>query len=268
MSETVVVSARSIAYRRLGSGRPLVLINGLAASGEDWDPVFLEGLAARNELILSDNRGTGGSSDDGEPLEIASLAADVAGVIAEATGGGRVAVLGWSMGGFIAQALALDRPDCVSRLVLLSTDSGGPDAQLGDPGLIAQIADLSPPPDEQARRLLSVLFGPEKGGLLYVEVGDVVAAARAKLRQDLLDRQVSALERWHRQGTGRRLSSLAVPTLIATGTEDRVIPGTNSVEMATQIPGAWLLQFAGAGHAFMAQHPQTLARVINEFTAL
>lgn len=268
MSETVVVSGRSIAYRRLGSGPPLVLINGLAASGEDWDPVFLEGLTARHELILCDNRGTGGSGDDREPFEVASLATDVAGVIAAAAGAGRVAVLGWSMGGFIAQTLALDHPECVSKLVLLSTDPGGPEAQLGDPDLIEQIADLSPPPDEQARRLLSVLFGPGQGELLYAEVGDVVAAARAKLRQDLLDRQVSALEIWHRQGTGRRLSSLAVPTLIATGTDDQVIPGTNSVEMAGEIPGAWLLQFAGAGHAFMAQHPQSLGRVINEFAAL
>jgi pimeloyl-ACP methyl ester carboxylesterase len=259
-------SEREIAYRTLGSGPPLVVINGLAATSEDWDPTFIERLSASSELLLLDNRGMGGSPDDGSPFTIADLAADCARVIARL--GAPAAVLGWSMGGFIAQALALEHPQHVAKLVLLSTDPGGPSAERCDSEILAQLTDLSPPPHEQARRLLSVLFDDELALRLYAQVGDIVADARARLNQDLLDRQVSALHAWHRDGVAERLGRIAVPTLVATGTSDRVIPAGNSLSLAKGIADAWLLRFRGGGHAFMAQHPATVASIINEFVAL
>src|SRR5467141_3715 len=121
---TIPVDGGRIAYRRLGIGRPLLILNGLAATNADWDPAFIDRLASANELVLLDNRGIGASTDDGAPFDVAKLARDAARVI-EALDLRPASVLGWSMGGFVAQALAVEHPSDVDKLVLLSTDPGG-----------------------------------------------------------------------------------------------------------------------------------------------
>ena len=242
-------------------GPPLVVINGVSATSQDWDPAFVAALGSRNELRLIDNRGMGDSPDDGGPFTIADLAGDVAATLDAPT-----AVLGWSMGGFIAQQLALDRPELVTKLVLLSTAPGGPETG-ADPAVIDQLIDTSPPPDEQARRLLSLLFDDDFAQQVYAQAGDVIAAARAGLNQDLLDRQRAALDDWQHGGVADRLGQICVPVLVATGTADRVIPASNSLRLASGIRGAWLVQFPDGGHAFMAQYPEKLAGIINTFLA-
>ena len=74
----IEVDGPRIVYRRIGKGRPLLVLNGFAATSADWDPSFIDGLASSNELILPNNRGIGGSTDDGQPFDIAKLADDTA----------------------------------------------------------------------------------------------------------------------------------------------------------------------------------------------
>jgi len=195
------------------------------------------------------------------------LAADTAQVI-EVLDLGAPSVLGWSMGGFIAQTLALDHPNCVHKLILRSTDPGGADAELTSPAIQARLTDMFGTPHEQARRLLSLLFPADVAESIYREFGDIVAAARTQLAPDLVHRQSVAMDVWHRDGVGDRLRNLRAPTLVATGTEDIVIPPSNALALVNAIPGAWLAQFSGGGHAFMAQYPRQLADLINEFLAL
>src|SRR5438132_5658310 len=243
---TIPVDGGRIAYRRLGSGRPLIVLNGLAATSADWDPSFIDRLASGNEIILLDNRGIGASTDDGAPFDIAKLAGDTARLI-EALEFERASVLGWSMGGFIAQTLAYNDPARLRKLILLSTDPGGTAAELASPAILGQLTDTSGTPHEQARRLLSLLFPsdlPES------------------------DRQTAAMDAWHRDGACDRLRELRVPTLVATGSEDIVIPAPNASALVNAIPRAWLAPFKGGGHAFMAQYPRQLADLINEFLAL
>jgi pimeloyl-ACP methyl ester carboxylesterase len=156
----------------------------------------------------------------------------------------------------------------VHKLILLSTDPGGTAAELASPPILGQLTDTSGTPHEQARRLLFLLFPSDLAESIYREFGDVVAGARAKLSPELVDRQAAAMDAWHRDGAGDRLRELRAPTLIATGTEDIVIPASNALALVNAIPGAWLAQFKGAGHAFMAQYPRSLADLINEFLAL
>jgi len=127
--EKLQVDGAQIAYRRIGNGRPLIVLNGFAATSADWDPSFLDRLASSNEIVLLDNRGIGRSTDNGRPFDIAQLADDAARVV-EALGIERISVLGWSMGGFIAQGLALQHPERINKLILLSTDPGGANADL------------------------------------------------------------------------------------------------------------------------------------------
>ena len=153
----IQVDGAQIGYRRVGHGPPLLVLNGFAATSADWDPSFIDRLASSNELILLDHRGIGSSTDDGKPFNIAQLADDAAHVI-EALGFERTSVQGWSMGGFIAQTLAVQHPDRINKLVLLSTDRGGADADLASTAVWSQVIDMSGTPHEQARRLLSLLF--------------------------------------------------------------------------------------------------------------
>jgi pimeloyl-ACP methyl ester carboxylesterase len=263
----IPVDGGRIAYHRIGSGRPLLVLNGLAATSADWDPSFVNRLASANELFLLDNRGVGASKDNGAPFDIDKLADDTARVI-EALKFERVSVLGWSMGGFIAQMLALQHPASIDKLILLSTDPGGVDTELACPAVRSQLINTSGTPREQARRLLSLLFPGVLADSIYQQFGDIVAAARAKLSPDLVKRQAAAMDAWHRDGTGNRLRKLRTPTFVAAGTEDIVIPPSNALRLVNAIPGAWLAQFRDGGHAFIAQYPRLLADLINGFLAL
>src|SRR6266700_3349283 len=219
---------------------------------------------SRNPPIPASPRPT---SDNARPFGIAQLSDDAARVI-EMLGFERASVLGWSLGGFIAQTLAFNDPTRVHKLILLSTDPGGTAAELASPAILGQLTDTSGTPHEQARRLIVVLFPGDLAASIYREFGDVVAAARAKLARNLVDRQAAAMDAWHHNGAGDRLRELSAPTLVATGTEDVVIPASNAVALINVIPDAWLAQFKGGGHAFMAQYPASLADLINEFLAL
>jgi pimeloyl-ACP methyl ester carboxylesterase len=237
------------------------------ATSADWDPSFIDRLAYSNELILLDNRGIGHSTDNGGEFDIAQLADDAARVI-EMLGIERVNVLGWSMGGFIALTFALQHPRLITKLILLSTDPGGADADRASAAVWSQLIDMSGTPQEQARRLLSLLFPSGVAETIYREFGDIVATARAQLSPDLVDRQVAAMDAWHRTGAGKHLRQVNLPVLIATGTADIVIPPSNALKLVNAIPGAWLAQFNGGGHAFMAQYPRPLADLVNSFLEL
>ncbi len=264
---TTPVDGAQIAYRRVGDGPPLLVLNGFAATIADWDPSFIDGLASSNELILLDHRGMGGSTDNGRSFDIAQLADDAADAM-ETLGFHRTSVLGWSMGGFVAQTLALQSPDRVNKLVLLSTDPGGRDADLASAAVWSQLTDMSGTPHEQARRLLALLFPSHVAESFYREFGEIVAAARARLSPDLINRQAAAIDGWHRNGIANRLREIGAPVLIATGTEDIVIPPSNALKLVNAISGAWLAQFPRGGHAFTAQYPRPLADLINGFLAL
>jgi pimeloyl-ACP methyl ester carboxylesterase len=113
-----------------------------------------------------------------------------------------------------------------------------------------------------------LLFPSDVAESIYREFGDIVAAARAQLSPDLVNRQAAAIEAWHRTGIGNQLREINVPVLIATGTADIVVPPSNALKLVNAISGAWLAQFNGGGHAFMAQYPRPLADLINTFLEL
>jgi pimeloyl-ACP methyl ester carboxylesterase len=240
------------------------MLNGFAATRDDWDPDFLDALAACCELIRIDHRGIGGSGCADGKFAIDDLAADAAGAI-EALALDRPAVLGWSMGGFVALALALARPRLVGSLVLLSTSPGGDAATPAAPEVRERLRDFSGTPREQASRLISLLFTPERAREVDAQFGELVAEARAAFPVDLAAAQWEAMEGWEAHGGGDRLGELSSPTLVATGDDDVVFPPANALALANGIPGAWLARFPHSGHAFMADQPRSLAQLISAF---
>jgi pimeloyl-ACP methyl ester carboxylesterase len=169
------------------------------------------------------------------------------------------------MGGFIAQVFAVKYTDRVDKVVLLSTDPGGIEADIASPDVWSKLLDTSGTPNEQARRMSFLLFPNDVAESFYRRFGCIVAAARARLSLELLNRQAAAMDAWHRNNMTRKLRELRVPVLIATGTEDIVIPASNALKLVNTIPGAWLAQFPHGGHAFIAQFPRALANLINSF---
>jgi pimeloyl-ACP methyl ester carboxylesterase len=162
----------------------------------------------------------------------------------------------------------LQHPNRVNKLILLSTDSGGSDADLASATVWSQLIDMSGTPHEQARRLLFLLFPSDFAESIYQQFGDIVATARARLSPDLVKRQAAAMDVWHHSRVSNRLREITQPVLIATGSEDIVIPPSNALKLVDTIPGAWLAQFPHGGHAFMAQYPRPLADLINCFLAI
>lgn len=259
-----VVDGRPFALTRRGHGPPLLLLNGFAATRQDWDPTFLDAVEQRHELLMVDHRGIGGSWHDGARFTIADLTTDVAGLIG-AMALERPALLGWSMGGFVALSVAISEPKLIGKLVLLSTSAGGSSTALGRPEVQAQLRDFSGSPREQATRLISLLFEPERARQIDADFGDIVAAARATLPMQVVAQQWDAIQEWAREGIAARLPGLDCPALIATGLDDIVIPPENSLTLAQRIPGSWLARFPHCGHGFIADYPEPLAALITVF---
>lgn len=262
------VEGRRLAWRAAGDGPPLLLINGYAATCEDWDPGFVEALASTFEVICPDNRGVGGSELGEVELTIDGMAADLEAML-DALEIERAVVVGWSMGGFVAQRLAARAPERVEALALLATDPGGPDSVTADPEVWSRLTNHSGSAREQATRLISLLFPPPLAAEIDTQFGEIVAAARAALSSETLRAQEAAMDAWHRDGSSGPATDVregqlddASPVLIAHGEQDVVIPSANAEVLAALVPNAQLELFPGCGHALMAQEPQRLAALI------
>ena len=216
-----VSPGRAITWSVIGDGPPLLLLNGYAATGADWDPSFIGQLAARHSVICPDNAGLGSSRlADGEGVGGAEgMAADMLALL-DAVELERVPVVGWSMGGFVAQSLARRAPGRVSALGLISTHTGGPDCIDADPAVFRTLIDHSGTPREQASRLISLLFPPWLAPEADERFGDIVAAARAALPEPVLFMQEEALVAWHGRPTSLSVLDPAVPTAIVHGGAD------------------------------------------------
>jgi pimeloyl-ACP methyl ester carboxylesterase len=260
-------SGRRLGWRTVGDGPPLLLVNGYAATAADWDPAFLAGLSGTRTVLLPDNRGMG-ASDPGDltGMTVGSLAADLE-VLLGHLAVDRLPVAGWSMGGMIAQELAARSPGRVSALVLLSTDAGGSSAVRAPASTWARLVDHSGSPRDQATRLLSLLFPPDVAPHIDRLFGEVVAEARAGLSTEVLDAQERALDAWHADGPGGPSPVPAVrpPVLVATGTEDQVVPPANARLVADRWGTDRVEAVEGSGHAVMAQEPVLLAAAVRDF---
>jgi pimeloyl-ACP methyl ester carboxylesterase len=259
----VRTSAGTVAYRELGSGPALLLITGAGASMDYWPPSFVDGLAAHHEVVVFDNAGVGRTSAVLAPalLSITAMARQTSALIS-ALRLHRPAVLGWSMGGMIAQALAVSYPALVSRLILAATAVGTGKAVPLPPytftvfslSYAKQAAVLFPANQAAAARAFLDAVGQYPG---------FYGASAATIHiQDL------AVHQWlaGQDAAGRLVGDIRVPTLVAGGTRDQFMPVANDRLLASSVPGAKLLLFDDAGHAFWFQDAARFIRAVDTFT--
>ncbi|MGP0051766.1 MAG: alpha/beta fold hydrolase [Solirubrobacteraceae bacterium] len=259
------IDGARIAYRDINpsaAGTPLVLITGYGATMAEWDPAFIQRLADHRRVIMFDNRGVGNSTGPVAGLTIREMADDAAGLI-RVLKLHRVDVLGWSMGGFIAQELTLDRPTLVRRLILASTDPGSPHSVPGT----ARVIDLLTNPKSTPTQLLPILFPASAqtaatAWLTAVATQPGITGADFAVPAATLAAQKTATTTdWLRAGEGTytRLPRLIAPTLVSYGTEDVIVPPVNARLLLTRIPHVVGLRISDAGHAFLFQDPTTIA---------
>ena len=251
-----------IYYEERGSGEPLLLIMGLGASTLSWSEQ-VRTFSRDFRVIAFDNRGAGRSDKPTVPYSIGLFADDTAGLM-DALGIDSAHVYGQSMGGFIAQQLALRHPQRVRTLILGSTSCGGRQAVVASPENLAVIGMLNVlTPREAAEKGLSLLYSEE-----FITANREALIQRslkeAELRPppDAFGRQVQAAVR---HNTFDRLSDIRCPTLVITGSDDKVVPADNSRILVERIPGAELAVLPGAGHGYLLEKAAESNAVVLEF---
>lgn len=258
----IELEGRRFAWGEAGEGAPLLLINGYAATSADWDPTFLEALGGSNRVICPDNRGFGGSELGEGELSVDGMAADLEALL-DALEIERLPVVGWSMGGFVAQRLAERAPARVASLALLDTDPGGREAVPADPATWARLLDHSGTPRAQASRLIALLFPPGPAAEIDRRFGEIVAAAREQLSIAALRAQERAMAAWHEAERPALPAVGRPPTVIVHGAEDVVIPAANAQPLGSRWGAARVELVEGCGHAVMAQQPKFVASLIS-----
>lgn len=260
--EKIKVGDIEVAYRRTGKGPDLVMIMGLTATLDWWDPSLIDSLSERFSVLVFDNRGAGRTEAPEGKFSVEQFADDTAGLM-DALEIERAEILGFSMGGMIAQEMALRHPEKVNRLVLCATYPGGKTTVPATPDVLMKLADRSGTPDELAERALTLMFDRAwmkanrprvdelKQRYLIAPTADHNAARQfmATLTFDACD----------------RLPGIDKPTLVACGADDVLIPPVNSRNIAGQVPGAKLLEYEGAGHGFLWQFEDKCCADLHDF---
>ena len=266
-TRTIDASGVRFAYRELGpaTGVPVIFLTHLAAVLDNWDPRVVDGIAAKHQVITFDNRGIGASTGS-TPDTIAAMANDAVTFI-RALGLDEVDLLGFSMGGMIAQVIAQDQPQLVRKLILAGT---GP---AGGQGItdVTRIAHL-----DTIRALLT--FTDPKQFLFFTRTPNGRQAgheflARLKERTQNRDKKISlrsyaaqlkAIHRWGLQQPSD-LSVIHQPVLVANGESDKMVPTNNSADLARRLPDSELVIYPDAGHGGIFQYHAQFVRKALEF---
>jgi len=242
--------------------RTVLLLNGWTASGLLWPDELLEQLGKQHVVIRVDNRGTGWSRTASAPFTIADLADDAARVLAR-TDAGPAVVLGYSMGGMIAQELALRHPGLVKKLVLVATRPPAPTQILPAPHVVLPMLQ-GPQGGETFDAYLGHLWSYQTGVGFADRKPEVLAElVRRQMERPTpriaAHRQMQAIAAWHGSDRLRRLN---VPTEIVHGATDAMMPIGNGLKLARLIAGSRFHELQGVGHLVPFEAPTFLADLV------
>jgi pimeloyl-ACP methyl ester carboxylesterase len=256
------LSGTELHYERAGEGEPLLLIQGMSGNHLVWGRPFSSLLEESFEVIAFDNRGIGLSRPVTDAFSVAEMAADTVALL-DALEIESAHLLGISMGGMIAQELALAHPDRLRSLTLGCSYCGGEGSQLMDPADFQGLVEAMATGDrERVYRAMYELnlspgFRADEGRYAeFTEMTDALPASR-----ETIGLQLQAIMA---HDSRDRLPSLAIPTLVIHGTLDRVLGYPNGPLLASLIPGARLETFEDVGHMFWWEQPERAAELIRE----
>jgi pimeloyl-ACP methyl ester carboxylesterase len=253
-----------IFYEVSGSGAPLVLISGLGYDSWMWHRM-VPGLAAQAQVITFDSRGVGQTDKPAGPYSADMLAADTAGLL-EGLRIEKATILGHSMGGFVAQALALSRPDLINKLILSATNFGGPNHIPVTPEAMAVLADTAGDPLERLKRGILVSCTPGFGEA-HPEIVEEWLAYRVQnpIEPASYQAQMAIGLGLLQVGFEGRLNAVQAPTLILFGEDDKVVPPGNADLLAKEIPNHTIEILPKAGHFYPFDATDAAVAVILAF---
>jgi pimeloyl-ACP methyl ester carboxylesterase len=255
-------------YERSGNreGPPLLLIMGMSGTSLHWGEPFLDLLRADFDVIAYDHRGIGASTPLDGPVTTREMADHAAGLLA-ALGLDDAHVLGISMGGMIAQELALNHPERIRTMTLGCTYCGGEGSALAsEEDLSGLVEAMGSGDSERALRAgweinVSAAFAADEQA--YAAFHEI--ATRRAVALPVIMQQMQACAA---HDTNARLPQIAAPTLVIHGTEDRLLPVQNGRLIASRIPGAQLEIFDGVGHLFFWERPERSAELVRAHAAV
>jgi 3-oxoadipate enol-lactonase len=259
---SIDASGTELHYERAGEGEPMLLVQGMSATHLAWGEPFLEQLRRSFDLIVFDNRGMGLSGRAELPFTIADLAADTTGLL-DALELESAHVVGISMGGMIAQELALAHPERIRTLTIGASYCGGPEGTLMAPEDLQMLgaAFASGEPRQVFRAMWEINLSPgfredDSRFAAFAEMGSTLPAPQPVVLQQM---QACAAHDTH-----ERLGRIALPTLVIHGDADRLLGYPNGRQIAALIPGARLETLEGIGHMFWWEQPERAAELIRE----
>jgi 3-oxoadipate enol-lactonase len=257
-----IATGPTLNYVRRGSGEPMLLIQGMSGNHLSWGEPFLTELERDFDLVAYDHRGVGKSSRVTDPFSIADLADDAAAVL-DALGWDSAHVVGISMGGMVAQELALRHPQRVRTLTLGCTYCGGEGSALTSNEVFAKLSEamMSGDRDRAIATSYEVNISPGYGAdqSAYGTFYEMATALPTPVPVIML--QAQAVQS---HDTLSRLGEIVVPTLVIHGTVDEMLPYSNAVLIAARIPGARLVTLEDVGHMFWWEQPERSAQAIRE----
>jgi len=250
-----------IVYEKYGKGEPVLFIMGLGGTKELWEPQ-IEGLRDRFQVIVFDNRGVGESTIPKSAWTMADMAKDAVSVL-DAEGLREAHVVGASMGGMIAQHVALDHPERVRRLALCCTTAGTFVAP-PKPEIFSLLLDVKGKTREEvARNSLRLMFTPETVASEKALCEHLMALSiRYAPPARGFAYQIQAVTL---HDTLRRLPELLSETLVVTGDRDELVPPRNSEIIAQAIPNARLVVVPGTSHGFFFDRAEEMNDLVAEF---
>lgn len=259
---TVDAGGVELHYLRAGEGEPMLLIQGMSATHMAWGRPFLDELERSFDCVVFDNRGMGHSGRAALPFSVADLAADTVALL-DALGLETVHVVGISMGGMIAQELALAHPERIRTLTIGASYCGGPQGSLMAPEDLQLLgtAYASGEPEAVLRAMWEINLSPgfredDSRFAAFAEMGTSLPAPQPVVLQ-----QMRACAE---HDTHERLGRISLPTLVIHGDVDRLLGYDNGRAIASLIPTARLETLEGVGHMFWWEQPQRSAELIRE----
>jgi pimeloyl-ACP methyl ester carboxylesterase len=261
-TRSIDAAGTTFVYRQLGpaAGVPVIMLNHWGAVLDNFDPRIVDGFAATRPVVSIDYRGVGASRGKA-PLTVAEMAEDAIAFI-QALGFQRVDLLGFSLGGFVAQEIVMKVPDLIRKVILTGTGPAGGEG-IEKVGLVSWPLII--------KGLLT--FRDPKFYLFFTSTANGRQAAKAfleRLKERTADRdkpitmaaflrQLKAIKAWGIQAP-QDLGAIRKPVLVANGDQDKMVPSSNSVDLARRLPNAELVLYEDAGHGGIFQYHDVFVR--------